>query len=84
MSEKIIAAMREASRRAHQTGWPECYYWQAVWWRLSAMMSRSSGPAMHSRNIMQLYRDIKNRPDHYKRKPADVTDYIHSLVEAKP
>lgn len=79
-----ITAMRHAAERGAAEGWPRCYYWRAVWWRLSARGSKI--PAEHlraSRAQLALYRDIKRRPEHYQspRRPAGVSDWQWSGLE---
>lgn len=72
-------AMARAAQRGRTAGWPRCYYWAAVWWRLHARESRNpSEPMQYSRNQMALYRDIESRPDHYKKswkRPDGVSDW---------
>jgi len=69
-------------------GWPRCYYWSAVWWRLHAKESAyPREPLQYSRNLQSLYRDIKNRPEYYHsdKRPAGISDYLwRQLDTARP
>ena len=74
----LIEAMCHAARRGNAEGWPRCYYWSAVWWRLHARESKApSDPLLYSRNQMALYRDIEKRPEHYKSwtRPQGMSDW---------
>ena len=43
----------EASRRGQAEGWPRCYYWSAIWWRLYARESAVPHEQLrYSRNQM--------------------------------
>lgn len=71
----------EASRRGQAEGWPRCYYWNAIWWRLYARESAVPHEQLrYSRNQMALYRDIKLRPEHYAnpRRPHGMSDWLWS------
>ena len=80
-------AMSPASARAAIEGWPRCYYWHAVWWRLHARESKAaSEPLQYSRSQLALYRDIKQRPDHYKshHRPFGMSDWQWSGLSERP
>lgn len=84
MIPTLHQAMCRASERGAAEGWPRCYYWAAVWWRLSARESKMSGEHLQfSRNQLALYRDIQQRPAHYKSvaRPAGVSDWQWSAVQ---
>ena len=71
-------AMRHATEMGRKEGKPRCYYWSAVWWRLHAKESKHSiEPLQWSRNQMALYRDMQERPEHYKswRRPEGSSDW---------
>lgn len=76
--ENIRRALEMAASRGRAEGWPRCYYWAAVWWRLHAKESKAPrDPLQYSRNLMSLYRDIERRPEHYKsrRRPDGMSDW---------
>ncbi|MET0331306.1 MAG: hypothetical protein ABW154_07740 [Dyella sp.] len=76
MSTALIEAMVRASLRGRREGHPNCYYWEAVWWRLHARASKNPAEALRfSRNQLRLFWDIKHRPDHFQRKPDGMTDW---------
>lgn len=81
-------AMVYAAEMGHRSGKPECYRWQAVWWRLHARESRNPGePLRYARAQMALFRDMKARPEHYacSRRPDGATDWQWSgLVSHLP
>jgi hypothetical protein len=70
-------AMIHASEMGKKEGWPRCYYWSAVWWRLHARESaHPSEPLQWSRNQIALYHDCLRRPEHYKRRRSrELTDW---------
>ena len=71
-------AMVRAANCGRAEGWPRCYYWAAVWWRLHAKESKAPRePLQYSRSQMALYRDIERRPEHYKSwmRPAGMSDW---------
>jgi hypothetical protein len=71
-------AMCYAAEMDHQEGWPRCYYWIAVWWRLHAKESASPrGAMLYSRSQMSLYRDIERRHEYYKiwKRPNGMSDW---------
>jgi hypothetical protein len=77
-------AMCHAGEMERKEGWPRCYYWTAVWWRLHAKESAAPRePLQYSRNKMALYRDIERRPEHYKshRRPYGISDWQWSGLE---
>jgi hypothetical protein len=64
---KLINAMCHAGDMAYKDGWPKCYYWNSVWYRLHA--KRSANPQeqlQYSRNLIGLYTDIVSRPRYYR------------------
>ncbi len=71
-------AMVHAANRGSAEGWPRCYYWAAVWWRLHAKESKAPRePLQYSRSQMALYRDIEQRPEHYRswKRPQGMSDW---------
>lgn len=60
---------------------PECYLWRAVWWHLFARESAIPSECIgFARKQLRLARDMIERPDHFRRKPIDVTDCQWSYV----
>lgn len=58
--------MAHAVAMARIEGWPRCYYWNAVWWRLHAKESAvPEQAAQWSRNQISLYRDCVANPGRY-------------------
>lgn len=61
-------------------GWPEKYYWQAVWWRLHSKESKNKSECIrYSRNLIKLMHDIRFRKNYYLCKPKDVSDWQQYL-----
>lgn len=72
-------AMVYASEMGQKSGKPGCYYWSAIWWRLSAKESKNSPEQLcYSRNQMALYRDMRHRPAHYADNPCGLSDWLWS------
>lgn len=66
-----------AAEMARRTAPPESYRWNAVWWHLE---SKRRYPTMaealqYSRNMLNLRRDMLARPEHYRQKPKNLTDW---------
>ena len=65
---------------------PEKYMWEAVWWHLDAR--NVAYPEQHlsyARSQLRLAKDMADRPQHYRRKPRDLTDWQWSgLPSAVP
>jgi hypothetical protein len=82
----INDAMIYAANMESISGWPKCYFWRAVWWRLHSRESMNkSDPFKYSRNLVMLYNDIKFRRNHYIGKPKEKTDWEWSgLFNQKP
>lgn len=60
---------------------PDCYQAIAEWWRLEAMISKN--PALchwYADNQYRLAIDMEARPDHYKIKPENMTDWQWSAL----
>lgn len=77
--------MRHAAEMGRSAAWPDGYRWNAVWWRLHARDSRNGAEALlYARNQAALCRDALARPGHYRRKPADLTDWQWSGLAARP
>ena len=76
-------AMIHAAYMSRKEGWPRCYYWESVWWRLHARESATPAePLQWSRNMRALYRDILRRPRHYDRPwPRPMTDWQKMQVQ---
>lgn len=74
--------MVHAAEMGRRSAWPENYRWAAVWWRLHARVSRDGSALHYSSNQLALYRDALARPEHYRAKPADVTDWQWSGLAA--
>lgn len=57
---------------------PECYLWRAFWWHMESNRGYPSSAAslQYGNNLMDLRRDMLARPDHYRRKPAGMTDWL--------
>lgn len=71
-------AMAYASDMAAKTPKPECYRWNAKWWRLHARESKNpSEPMQYAASQVALYRDMLERPAHYTDilRPAGMTDW---------
>ena len=84
---ELREAMIQASARGVIEGWPRCYYWRAVWWRLHARESKAPRePLQYSRNQLALYQDINQRPDHYKSplRPFGMSDWQWSGLGERP
>lgn len=82
---RLHEAMRYASARRAAEGWPRCYYWESVWWRLSARESKNPREQLgSSRNMMRLYQDIQQRPEHYQslNRPHGISDWQWSGLES--
>lgn len=72
-------AMVFAGAMGASSPWPENYRWVAVWWRLHARESAAPAePRQWARAQLALYRDIQARPEHYRAKPAGITDWMWS------
>lgn len=66
---EIIKQMIFAAYMAAKEGWPKCYLWHAIWWRLHANESANPiEPIWAARNQLRLYRDIIDNPEHYRRE----------------
>lgn len=62
---------------------PDCYLWAAVWWHLRSKESRNPSEMLtYARSQLRLARDMAARPDHYRRRPVDVTDWQWSGLAA--
>lgn len=71
-------AMVRVSERGRTEGWPRSYYWSAVWLRLFSRESKNPRELLqHSRNQMNLYRDIESRRHHYQSlmRPTGLSDW---------
>lgn len=70
-------AMTYAGGMAAKTPKPECYRWIARWWRLHAREGKNPGCLLYADNQMALYRDLLERPAHYKDilRPAGMSDW---------
>lgn len=82
MSESLVAAMRVVAEKGRKAGRPGCYRWSSVWWHLQSKFERSGRwgsttanqetalrSIQYSRNMLILYRDMRDHPEHYARKP---------------
>lgn len=55
---------------------PERYLWSAVWWHLHSRETANPDECLrHAKGQLRLAKDMANRPAHYRRKPADKTDW---------
>lgn len=55
---------------------PDKYRAIARWWRLHAEESANPSECLgYAGNQDRLYRDMLERPNHYKTKPADLSDF---------
>ncbi len=76
-----IEAMNYAAMMEKISGWPEEYYWRAVWWRLHGGKSKNNNECIrYSRNLIKLMHDIRFRKNHYICKPKDVSDWQQYLI----
>lgn len=72
----LTEAMCHSAMIEKNSGWPEKYYWQAVWWRLHAKESKNKNEAvLFSRNLVKLMHDIRLRKNYYLCKPKNVSDW---------
>lgn len=70
-------AQAHAAAMGHRVPPPECYLWRAFWWHMESNRGYPSSVAslQYGDNLLALRRDMLARPEHYRRKPQDVTDY---------
>lgn len=62
--------------RTHGPAGPDRYRAIAEWWRISAEESRvPEEHLLYADNQDRLADDMERRPEHYRRKPIDKTDY---------
>jgi hypothetical protein len=55
---------------------PKKYLWIAVWWHLHAREDKApEGCLIQAKWQLRLAKDMCARPDHFRAKPADVTDW---------
>lgn len=87
-AETLVDAMRSVAAKGRKAGVPGCYRWSSVWWHLESKWERLVGNGdesalrsiQYSRNMLTLYRDMRDYPEHYARKPKyingnSVTDW---------
>lgn len=75
--------MMRAGEKARLLPAPERYLWAAVWWHLHSRETRTPDQCLgYARNQLRLAKDMAARPDHYRRKPSDKTDFQWSQQSA--
>lgn len=82
MSVTALASKLDPIDRRHLP--PHCYLWSAVWWRVESQRAcpRSTYSLQYSKNQLALYRDMIRRPEHYRRKPTNKTDWLWSELKS--
>jgi hypothetical protein len=73
-----------AAEKARRLPAPERYVWVAVWWHIEARSSANPSTQLgYARGQMRLAKDMAARPDHYRTKPSDRTDWQWSGLSAE-
>jgi hypothetical protein len=68
--------MIRVGEKARLSPKPERYLWVAVWWHLHARETANPSECIgYAKGQLHLARDMAARPDHYRVKPADKTDW---------
>lgn len=74
--------MATAGLRSRTLPPPERYMWSAVWWHLYSRETANPAECIgYAKNQLRLARDMAARPNHYRIKPSNKTDYQWSKVE---
>ena len=72
----LTDAMSYAAIMENNSGWPEKYYWQAVWWRIHSKESKNKSECIiYSKNLIKLMHDIRFRKNQYLCKPKNISDW---------
>lgn len=80
----IASPARSLDPVARRARPPHCYLWVSLWWEVESHRGypSSKAPKGYSVNQLRLFRDMIRNPEHYRRKPADVTDWQWSGLKS--
>jgi len=68
--------MVSVGRKAQCRPVPERYMWIAVWWHLHSRETKTPSECIrYAKSQLRLAKDMAARPDHYRSKPIDRTDW---------
>jgi len=68
--------MMRVGEKARLSPIPERYLWIAVWWHLHSKETANPAECIRSaKGLLRLAKDMAARPDHYRHKPGDKTDW---------
>lgn len=75
--------MIRAGEKARLMPVPERYLWVAVWWHMHAKETMMPDECLgYARGQLRLARDMRERPEHFRSKPAGKSDWEWSKVAA--